>query len=146
MNLEALKADARVTVRRDGPPDPDGRCVLYWMQRAQRSSDNPALDVAVAAGNALGLPAVERRPTRDGRQRLHARLPAPLDGRDPNGYAGVAWAIGGKHDRAWGPERPIFGKIRYMSFASTSRRFDSKAYMARVAALAPADDGGGARE
>ena len=52
-----------------------------------------------------------------------------LDGRDPNGYAGVAWAIGGKHDRAWGPERPVYGKIRYMSFASTSRKFDSRAYI-----------------
>ncbi|MBV8358531.1 MAG: deoxyribodipyrimidine photo-lyase, partial [Deltaproteobacteria bacterium] len=52
-----------------------------------------------------------------------------LDGRDPNGYAGIAWAIGGKHDRAWGPERPVFGKIRYMSFASTSRKFDSRAYI-----------------
>ena len=58
-----------------------------------------------------------------------------LDGRDPNGYAGIAWAIVGKHDRAWGPERPIYGKIRYMSFASTSRKFNSKAYIARVAAL-----------
>jgi deoxyribodipyrimidine photo-lyase len=55
-----------------------------------------------------------------------------LDGRDPNGYAGVAWAIGGKHDRAWGPERPVYGMIRYMSSASTSRKFDSKAYIARV--------------
>jgi deoxyribodipyrimidine photo-lyase len=54
-----------------------------------------------------------------------------LDGRDPNGYAGIAWAIGGKHDRAWGPERPIYGTIRYMSGASTGRKFDSKAYMAR---------------
>ena len=52
-----------------------------------------------------------------------------LDGRDPNGYAGIAWAIGGKHDRAWGPERPVYGKIRYMSFASTSRKFDSHAYI-----------------
>ncbi len=54
-----------------------------------------------------------------------------LDGRDPNGYAGIAWAIGGKHDRAWGPERPIYGKIRYMSFQSTSRKFDSRAYIDR---------------
>jgi deoxyribodipyrimidine photo-lyase len=54
-----------------------------------------------------------------------------LDGRDPNGYAGIAWAIGGKHDRAWGPERPVYGKIRYMSFASTSRKFDSRAYIER---------------
>ncbi len=55
-----------------------------------------------------------------------------LDGRDPNGYTGIAWAIGGKHDRAWGPERPIYGKIRYMSCASTSRKFDSKAYIEKV--------------
>jgi deoxyribodipyrimidine photo-lyase len=55
-----------------------------------------------------------------------------LDGRDPNGYTGIAWAIAGKHDRAWGPERPIYGKIRYMSYASTSRKFDSKAYIARI--------------
>ena len=54
-----------------------------------------------------------------------------LDGRDPNGYTGVAWAIGGKHDRPW-PERPVFGKIRFMSFASTSRKFGSKAYMVSV--------------
>lgn len=58
-----------------------------------------------------------------------------LDGRDPNGYAGIAWAIVGKHDRAWGPERPVYGKIRYMSYASTSRKFNSKAYIDRVAAL-----------
>ena len=58
MELETLKQDARVTVRRDGAPDPEGRCVLYWMQRAQRSIDNPALDVAIACGNALGLPVV----------------------------------------------------------------------------------------
>lgn len=54
-----------------------------------------------------------------------------LDGRDPNGYAGIAWAIGGKHDRAWGPERPVYGKIRYMSLASTARKFDSRAYIER---------------
>ena len=52
-----------------------------------------------------------------------------LDGRDPNGYAGIAWAIGGKHDRAWGPERPVYGKIRYMSFASTSRKFNCRTYI-----------------
>jgi deoxyribodipyrimidine photo-lyase len=57
-----------------------------------------------------------------------------LDGRDPNGYAGVAWAILGKHDRAWS-ERPVFGKVRYMSFASTSRKFDSKSYVEQVSAL-----------
>lgn len=54
-----------------------------------------------------------------------------LDGRDPNGYAGIAWAIGGKHDRAWGPERPVYGMIRYMSAAGAGRKFDSRAYIAR---------------
>jgi len=54
-----------------------------------------------------------------------------LDGRDPNGYAGVAWAIAGKHDRPWF-DRPVFGKIRYMSFNSTSKKFDSKGYIRMV--------------
>lgn len=53
-----------------------------------------------------------------------------LDGRDPNGYAGCAWAILGKFDRPWF-ERPIFGQIRYMSGASTGKKFDSKKYIAR---------------
>ena len=51
-----------------------------------------------------------------------------LDGRDPNGYAGIAWAIVGKFDRPWF-ERPIFGQIRYMSGASTGRKFDSKRFI-----------------
>jgi deoxyribodipyrimidine photo-lyase len=57
-----------------------------------------------------------------------------VDGRDPNGYTGIAWAIGGKHDRAW-PERPIFGTVRFMSYESTSRKFDAKAYIARIDAI-----------
>jgi deoxyribodipyrimidine photo-lyase len=58
-----------------------------------------------------------------------------LDGRDPNGYAGIAWAVLGKFDRAWS-ERPIFGKIRYMSGASTGKKFDSKRYIRQMADLA----------
>ena len=54
-----------------------------------------------------------------------------LDGRDPNGYANIAWAICGVHDRPWG-ERPIFGKVRYMSGASTGRKFNSKRYIENV--------------
>jgi deoxyribodipyrimidine photo-lyase len=50
--------DARVTIRRAGPPDPDGKCVVYWMQRAQRAVDNPALNAAVDAANAIGKPLV----------------------------------------------------------------------------------------
>ncbi len=58
-----------------------------------------------------------------------------LDGRDPNGYAGIAWSIGGVHDRAWF-ERPIFGKIRYMSAAGCARKFDVPAYIKQVDRLA----------
>ena len=51
-----------------------------------------------------------------------------LDGRDPNGYAGVAWSIVGKFDRPWF-DRPIFGLIRYMSGESTGKKFDSRRYI-----------------
>lgn len=54
-----------------------------------------------------------------------------LDGRDPNGYAGIAWAMAGVHDRPWF-ERPVFGTIRYMSGGSTGRKFNSGAYIRRV--------------
>lgn len=51
-----------------------------------------------------------------------------LDGRDPNGYAGIAWSIGGVHDRAWF-ERPLFGKIRYMSYGGAKSKFRIQEYI-----------------
>lgn len=51
-----------------------------------------------------------------------------LDGRDPNGYTGIAWSIGGVHDRAWF-ERPIFGQIRYMARSGCEKKFDVTAYI-----------------
>jgi deoxyribodipyrimidine photo-lyase len=54
-----------------------------------------------------------------------------LDGRDPNGYTGIAWSIGGVHDRPWG-ERAIFGKIRFMSYEGCRRKFDVAAYIERI--------------
>ena len=56
-----------------------------------------------------------------------------LDGRDPNGYAGVAWCFG-KHDQAW-KERPIFGKVRYMNARGLERKYDMAAYVERIEAL-----------
>jgi deoxyribodipyrimidine photo-lyase len=53
-----------------------------------------------------------------------------LDGRDPNGYTGIAWSIGGVHDRAWN-ERPVFGKVRYMSYNGCKGKFDIKKYIER---------------
>jgi deoxyribodipyrimidine photo-lyase len=58
-----------------------------------------------------------------------------LDGRDPNGYTGVAWAIGGTHDRPWPPRKPILGLIRPMTFNGMRRKFDVEAYIQRVALL-----------
>lgn len=51
-----------------------------------------------------------------------------LDGRDPNGYTGIAWSIGGVHDRAWS-NRPVFGKIRYMNYNGCKSKFDIKEYI-----------------
>ncbi len=54
-----------------------------------------------------------------------------LDGSDPNGYVGVAWSIGGVHDRAW-KERPVYGKIRYMNKNGCKRKFDVHKYVQTI--------------
>ena len=51
-----------------------------------------------------------------------------MDGRDPNGFVGCAWSIGGIHDRAW-TERPIFGKIRFMNYNGMKSKFNIEKYM-----------------
>ena len=56
-----------------------------------------------------------------------------IDGRDPSGYAGVAWCFG-KHDRPWG-ERPIFGMVRYMNAQGLKRKFDMDRYSKKVRQL-----------
>lgn len=54
-----------------------------------------------------------------------------LDGRDPNGYAGIAWSLGGVHDRPW-PAQPIFGKVRSMSYESTRKKITQASYAKRI--------------
>ena len=56
--LARLANQTRVVVRRGGALRAESKCVVYWMQRAVRIADNPALDVAIEAGNLLGLPVV----------------------------------------------------------------------------------------
>jgi len=53
-----------------------------------------------------------------------------LDGRDPNSYSGIFWVLG-RHDRPWGPERPIFGTVRFMSSTATARKLPLRSYVAR---------------
>ena len=55
-----------------------------------------------------------------------------LDGRDPNSYSGIFWVLG-RYDRPWGPERPVFGKIRYMSSQNTARKIKVKSFIKKYA-------------
>jgi deoxyribodipyrimidine photo-lyase len=64
---------------------------------------------------------------------LHLNNKYELDGRDPNGFAGVAWCFG-KHDRPW-KERLIFGTVRYMNENGLRRKFDADKYIAKMKCL-----------
>jgi deoxyribodipyrimidine photo-lyase len=85
---------------------------MYWGKKILEWSESPEVGfrIAIALNNRYGM-----------------------DGRDPNGYAGVAWCFG-NHDRAW-QERPVFGKVRYMNAAGLRRKFDADGYVARGEAL-----------
>lgn len=61
-----------------------------------------------------------------------------VDGRNPNSYSGIFWVLG-RYDRAWGPERPIFGKIRFMSSDSTRRKLKLKGYLEKYSVRAPGE-------
>lgn len=83
---------------------------MYWAKKILEWSPSPAVAFQTA---------------------VHLNDKYELDGRDPNGYAGIAWAIAGAHDRPWF-DRPIFGTIRYMSGGSTGKKFNSKRYIHNV--------------
>lgn len=90
---------------------------MYWAKKILEWTPDPATAFAVALD-------------------LNDRY--EMDGRDPNGWTGIAWAIGGRHDRPW-PERPVFGTVRSMTAAGLRRKIDADAYLAWVQAL---EDGG----
>ncbi len=77
-----------------------GKKILQWS-----ASPRDALDVMIELNNKLAL-----------------------DGRNPNSYSGIFWVLG-RYDRAWGPERAIFGKIRYMTSENTARKVKVKNYI-----------------
>ncbi len=85
-----------------------GKKILEWTE-----SPRDALEVMVELNNRLAL-----------------------DGRDPNSYTGIFWVLG-RHDRPWGPERPIFGKVRYMSSKNTARKLPVTEYLDRYAERSP---------
>jgi len=80
---------------------------MYWAKKILEWSESPEQAIAFAI-------------------RLNDRY--ELDGRDPNGYTGVLWSVGGLHDRGF-KERPVFGTVRYMSHAGCRRKFDVGAYI-----------------
>jgi deoxyribodipyrimidine photo-lyase len=59
-----------------------------------------------------------------------------LDGRDPNSYSGIFWVLG-RYDRPWGPERPVLGKVRYMTSENTARKLRVKEYIERYTSHRP---------
>ena len=61
---------------------------------------------------------------------IHLNNKYALDGRDPNSYSGIMWCLG-RFDRAWGPERAVFGKVRYMTSAPTRRKCHMEDYLSR---------------
>jgi deoxyribodipyrimidine photo-lyase len=85
---------------------------MYWGKKLIEWTDNPETAFKIA---------------------LHLNDKYELDGRDPNGYAGVAWCFG-KHDRPW-KERPIFGIVRYMNSDGLRRKFDADKYVQKIKEL-----------
>jgi deoxyribodipyrimidine photo-lyase len=79
-----------------------GKKILHW-------SDSPrdALDIMIELNNKYAL-----------------------DGRNPNSYSGIFWVLG-RYDRPWGPERRVFGKVRYMSSRNTTRKLKTATYLER---------------
>jgi len=82
---------------------------MYWGKKILEWSRNPQIGLKIA---------------------LSLNNKYELDGRDPNGFAGVAWCFG-KHDRAWA-ERDVFGKVRYMNAAGLKRKFDADNYVSKI--------------
>jgi deoxyribodipyrimidine photo-lyase len=74
-----------------------------------------------------------RTPQRAFKIALYLNNKYELDGRDPNAFAGIAWCFG-KHDRPW-PERPVFGKVRYMNQAGLKRKFNPEQYVKKIERL-----------
>lgn len=63
-----------------------------------------------------------------------------VDGRNPNSYSGIFWVLG-RYDRAWGPERSVFGKIRYMTSDNTARKFKVKNYISKYSSASASSNG-----
>jgi deoxyribodipyrimidine photo-lyase len=139
-SLESLPDWAKKTIREH---DRDKRPVIFSAEQIELAETddelwNAAQRESIETGEIhnymrmlWGKKFIEWRPSYEDSFKLlmHLNNKYSLDGRNPNSYAGVLWCFG-KHDRAWGPERPVFGKLRYMSSANTARKIDARKYIA----------------
>lgn len=82
---------------------------MYWAKKILEWSESPEVAIEIA---------------------IYLNDKYELDGRDPNGYTGIAWSIGGVHDRPW-KERDIYGKVRYMSYSGCERKFNINTYVSK---------------
>lgn len=69
-----------------------------------------------------------RTPQEAAKTMIHLNNKYGVDGRNPNSYSGIFWVLG-RYDRPWGPERPIFGTVRYMSSGNTAKKVSVKNYL-----------------
>lgn len=106
-----------------------------WKAALSRNLDTALYEVdahnivpARVASNKREYAAFTFRPRINGALPEYLRPLRPVAKRGANGYAGIAWSIGGVHDRAW-RERAVLGKIRYMSLEGCRRKFDVDAYI-----------------
>jgi deoxyribodipyrimidine photo-lyase len=74
-----------------------------------------------------------RTPQEAAKIMIHLNNKYGVDGRNPNSYSGIFWVLG-RYDRPWGPERPIFGTVRYMSSANTAKKVSVKNYLHKYGA------------
>lgn len=125
----------------------DRREYLYTLEELERAEThdpywNAAQEEMVLTGKMHGYMRMywgkkilewSKTPEEAFRSALYLNNKYELDGRDPNGFAGVAWCFG-KHDRPWG-ERAIFGTVRYMNEKGLKRKFDADRYVGKIQAL-----------
>lgn len=98
---------AQIQIMREGKMH--GFMRMYWAKKILEWTDDPveAINICVYLNDRYSI-----------------------DGRDPNGYAGILWSMGGSHDRPF-DERPVYGSVRYMSYDACKKKFDMRGYIAK---------------
>jgi deoxyribodipyrimidine photolyase len=132
--MNSLVSEEIINRYNDAPCNSRGDFVLYWMTASRRLNWNFYLRML------WGKKILKRSP--GPRQTLRVMIELnnkwALDGLDPNSYTGIFWCLE-RHDRPWGPRRPIFGTIRYMSSQRASRKLRMGRYLERYGDGALAD-------